>query len=147
VALLVALTARCSDDDDMSTTPDANLTGLWTLTADGFSPPTRLACNGGHSTMAGQPLCFSFNLDLALTGGSYSGSSTQTYCGADWSAVIVVNGNDLSGEIVSDDGTDVQRFTFSGTASGTTATIVPLTFSEDGLSGNCTMSGFYDAAL
>ncbi len=70
------------------------------------------------------------------------------YCASmNTDATVTVNGSAFSGEIVSDDGADVQRFTFTGTVSGTTASIEPGTFSEDGLNGNCTTSGFYHASL
>lgn len=145
VLVLVLLTLGCEDDETTSL-PDADLTGRWVLTADGSNPPTTLACSGGHSGLVNTPLCSPFDLVFELDGAGYVGASSQAFCGAEFSALVAVNGNDLVGEIVGDDGDDVFRFTFTGTVSGSTAIIDPANFSVDGLSGNCTTTGFYRAA-
>lgn len=136
----------CSGDNEpMMPVPDANLTGVWTFVADGNSPPTTLACSNGHQGMGNMALCSPFDLNLQLNGTVYMGASTQMYCGADFSASVAVSGNSIAGEIVADDGTNVQRLSFTGTVSGSVGIIDPGTFAEDGLSGNCTTSGFYHA--
>jgi len=145
---LLASALSCTDgEDDPISGQEPDLTGVIFLVADGFSPPTTFACNAGHSGMSNAPLCSSFDLDLQPEGGGYIGTSTQNYCGAEFSAVVSVNGSDLSGQIVADDGSEVIRFTFTGSTTGSTAIIEPGSFSVDGLSGNCTTSGFYNAVF
>jgi hypothetical protein len=124
---------------------DADLTGLWTLAADGVSPPRTVSCSGGHAGMGNQALCALFDLDLQQNGAAFTGTSTQTYCGADFSATVTVSGDQIAGEIVIDAGATTQRFNFSGSVTGDAAVIDPGSFSQDGLTGSCTTSGFYAA--
>jgi len=145
LAIVVALVVvpGCSGDDDVM--PDDDMTGLWTFTADGASPPETLVCSGGHVGLENLPLCNPFDLDLAQVGASFSGTSSQMYCSADIMATGTVNGDSLAGEVVIDGGASTQRFTFTGTVTGDSAVIDPGSFSVDGLTGSCTTSGFYNA--
>jgi len=142
VMALVVVPGCSSSDDPMS---DEDMTGLWTLTADAGSPPKTLVCSGGHAGLANLTLCSPFDLDLDQVGSSFSGTSSQAYCLADFATTGTVNGDDLAGEIVIDGGASLQRLTFTGTVTGDTAVIDPGSFSVDGLTGSCTTSGFYDA--
>ena len=146
VALAVALVVvpGCSSDNGMT---DVDLTGLWTVVADGVSPPKTVTCSGAHAGagLANMSLCVLFDLDLQPNGAVFTGTSTQMYCGDDFSATVTVSGDQISGEIVIDLGATTQRFNFTGSVTGDAAFIDPGSFSQDGLTGSCTTSGFYSA--
>jgi len=142
--LFVVGLGRCSDDES-AIIPDADMTGTWFLTADAARPPATFACSGEHAGMGNTALCSPFVLDLQQDQSTVSGTSPQAYCGFDFTVSGTVSGDRVAGEFVLDDGVVVQRITYIWTVSDDTGIVEPQIFSQDGLSGNCTVGGLYRA--
>jgi len=146
LVLALALCAGCGSDSNPVFQPDADVDGRWTFSANPFDPPEAFACSGGHTGFSGTNLCSPFDLDLAQNGTAFTGSSSGPYCGFDWTVTGTVNGTLISGTIVLTDGMTTQRITFTGVVSANSALLDPERLSEDGLSGDCTVVGFYNAS-
>jgi hypothetical protein len=144
VLFCVVVLGRCSSDDS-AIIPDVDMTGTWFLTADAARPPATFACSGEHSGMGNTALCSPFVLDLQQDERVVSGTSTQAYCGFDFTVSGTVSGDRVAGEFVLDDGVVVQRITYIWTVTDDTGIVEPQIFSQDGLSGSCTVGGFYRA--
>ena len=95
--------------------------------------------------MGNTALCSPFILDLLQDDSVVSGTSPEAYCGFDFTVSGTVRGDRVSGEFVLDDGNIVQRMTYIWTVVDDTGIVEPQIFSQDGLSGDCTVDGFYRA--